>query len=193
MVGTWWAKLQCSMWPATVVVGGVSSKDDPYVLFAEDQDAIGEFGSGRPDEAFCEAVRSWTARRDLHDVNAGVGQDRVERGGELAGSVADEEPEGCGAAVEVHQQVAGLLGGPVSGRMAGRAEDVHVAAADLHDEEHVDPFKVIAQSTWKKSTASMLQACARRNRHQLVSVARSGAGGVRRSLRILRTVDAPTR
>jgi hypothetical protein len=39
----------------------------------------------------------------------------------------------------------------------------------------------------------MLQACARRNRRQDVSVARSGAGGVRRSLRILRIVDAPTR
>ena len=62
-------------------------------------------------------------------------------GGELAGAVADEEPEGGGAVVEVHQQVAGLLGGPGSGRMAGRAEDVHVAAADFEGEEHVDPFQ----------------------------------------------------
>ena len=40
-----------------------------------------------------------------------------------------------------------------------------------------------AQSTWKKSTASMVEACARRNRRQDVSVARSGAGGIRRSFR----------
>src|SRR5215212_1829992 len=39
----------------------------------------------------------------------------------------------------------------------------------------------------------MVEACARRNRRQDVSVARSGAGGIRRSLRILRMVDAPTR
>jgi len=36
---------------------------------------------------------------------------------------------------------------------------------------------VIAQSTWKKSTASVVAACVRRNRRQVVSVARSGAGG----------------
>jgi hypothetical protein len=39
----------------------------------------------------------------------------------------------------------------------------------------------------------MLEACARRNRRQEVSVDRSGAGGIRRSLRILRIVVAPTR
>ena len=46
-----------------------------------------------------------------------------------------------GAVVEVHQQVAGLLGGPGSGRVAGRPEDVDVAAADFQGEEHVDPFQ----------------------------------------------------
>jgi hypothetical protein len=39
----------------------------------------------------------------------------------------------------------------------------------------------------------MVEACARRNRRQDVSVDRSGAGGIRRSLRIRRIVDAPTR
>jgi hypothetical protein len=51
---------------------------------------------------------------------------------------------------------------------------------------------VIGQSTWKKSTASMVEAWAHRNRRQDVSVDRSGAGGIRRRLRILRIVDAPT-
>jgi hypothetical protein len=60
----------------------------------------------------------------------------------------------------------------------GQAEDVYVAAADFQGEEHVDPFRVIAQSTWKKSTASMVAAWARRNRRQDMSVARSGAGGI---------------
>ena len=53
--------------------------------FAEDQDAVGEFGSGGPDESFGEAVRPWTSRWDLHDVDARVGEDGVERGGELGG------------------------------------------------------------------------------------------------------------
>jgi hypothetical protein len=29
VIGEWWVKLQCSMWPAAVVVGGVPGKDGP--------------------------------------------------------------------------------------------------------------------------------------------------------------------
>src|SRR5215207_10474628 len=50
----------------------------------------------------------------------------------------------------------------------------------------------MAQSRWKKSTVSVVEACTRRNRRQDVSVARRVAGGIRRRLRILRIVDAPT-
>jgi hypothetical protein len=48
------------VWPAAVVVGGVPGKDGPQMSFAEDQDAVGELGSGGEDEAFGEAVRSRT-------------------------------------------------------------------------------------------------------------------------------------
>jgi hypothetical protein len=51
---------------------------------------------------------------------------------------------------------------------------------------------VIAQSTWRRSTASRVEACARRNRRHDVSLDRSDAGGIRRRLRIRRIVDAPT-
>ena len=78
---------------------------------------------------------------NLHGVDPDAGEDGVERGGELAGAVADEEPERGGTVVEIHQQVPGLLGGPGTGGMARRPEDVHVAAADLEGEEHVDPFQ----------------------------------------------------
>jgi hypothetical protein len=98
-------------------------------------------GSGGQDESFGEAVRSWTSRRDLHSVDTGTGQDAVEGGGELAGPVADEEPEGGGAVVEIHQQVPGLLGGPGPGGMAGCSEDVDVAVGDFEGEEDVDPFQ----------------------------------------------------
>jgi hypothetical protein len=35
----------------------------------------------------------------------------------------------------IHQQIPGLLGGPRSGRMAGRSQGVHVAAVDFQGEE----------------------------------------------------------
>ena len=129
MIGAWRTELECSVWPSGVVVGAIAGEDASQVPFAEDQDAVGELGSGGPDESFGKAVRPWTSRRDLHGVDPGAGQGGVERRGELAGAVADEEPEGGGAVVEVHQEVAGLLGGPRSGWMAGRPEDV-VAVAD---------------------------------------------------------------
>jgi hypothetical protein len=78
---------------------------------------------------FGEAVGYLTSRRDLDGVDARAGQDGVERRGELAGPVADEAPEGAAMVVEVHQQVPGLLGGPGSGRMARRPEDVHMVEA----------------------------------------------------------------
>ena len=105
------------------------------MAFAEDEDAVGEFGSGGQDESFGEAVRSRTSRRDLHSVDTGTGQDAVDSSGELTCPFADEEPEGGGAVVEVHQQVAGLLGGPGSGRVAGCPEDVDVAVADFEGEK----------------------------------------------------------
>ena len=52
---------------------------------------------------------------------------------------------------------------------------------------------VTAQSTWKKSAASIVAACACRNCRQVVSVCRFGAGGIFNALRIRRIVDAPTR
>jgi hypothetical protein len=55
--------------------------------------------------------RGWAPGRDLHGLDAGIGQDRVERPGELPGPVTDQEPEACGAITQVHQQVADLLGG----------------------------------------------------------------------------------
>ena len=53
--------------------------------------------------------------------------------------------------------------------------------------------KVTAQSTWKKSAASIVAACARRKFRHVVSARRWGAGGIFRALRTRRIVDALTR
>ena len=89
MVGAWWEKSLRPVWSPTVVMGAVLGKDGPQVPLSEDQDAVGEFGSGREYESFGEAVRSRASRRDFHGVDARTGQDSVERRGELTGPVAD--------------------------------------------------------------------------------------------------------
>src|SRR3977135_811653 len=127
MIGEWRNKPQRSMWPPAVVVLAILGENGPQVSLAEDQNAVGELGSGGQDESVGESVRSRAPRGHVDRVDACAGENGVERRGELAGAVANEEPECAGAVVEVHQQVAGLLGSPRAGRMAGRAEDVQVA------------------------------------------------------------------
>jgi hypothetical protein len=78
MIGAWRTKLERSVWPSSVVVGDVPREGASRVPFAEDQDAVGELGSGGPDEAFGEVVRSRAARWDLDGVDPGAGEGGVE-------------------------------------------------------------------------------------------------------------------
>ena len=51
--------------------------------------------------------------------------------------VADQEPEPIGAVVEVHQQVAGLLGDPGPGGVGGDPGEVHAAPVMLDHQQDV--------------------------------------------------------
>jgi hypothetical protein len=53
------------------------------------------------------------------------------------GPVAGQEPEACGAVAEIHQEIADLLGGPRPVRVRGDSGNVHVAGADLDDEQAI--------------------------------------------------------
>jgi hypothetical protein len=59
----------------------------------------------------------------------------------FAVAVADQETEGADPVAEVHEQVAGLLGGPRAVRVCGHAEDVHGPGGHLHDEQHVQALE----------------------------------------------------
>jgi hypothetical protein len=65
----------------------------------------------------------------------------IEGGGELGVSVADEESEAPAGVVEVHEQVAGLLGQPLPGGLGGDAQDVYAAGRVLDDKERVEPVQ----------------------------------------------------
>jgi hypothetical protein len=67
-----------------------------------------------PTKSIGVAVRPWASWWDSHDLDVGVGQDGVERGGELSGSITDQEAEAAGSVVEVHEHVTCLLGSPAS-------------------------------------------------------------------------------
>ena len=76
-------------------------------------------------EAFRDRVRSGRPDRGADDADVGAGEHCVEGGGEVAVSVADQEPKLFGAIAEVHEQVAGLLGDPVPGGVGAR-NSVHL-------------------------------------------------------------------
>ena len=181
------------MGASPVVMGLVPGEDGAQMPFAGDQHPVGDLGPGGEHEPFRIAVRSRAPRRDFHDRDTSPGQHRVERCGELTGAVPDQEPGAGGAIVEVHQQVADLLGGPWPVRVRGDAGDVHVTGADLQTNRQYSRWRVTAQSTWKKSVASIAAAWVCRNLRHVVSVCRSGAGGIFRVLRIRRMAEALTR
>jgi hypothetical protein len=99
---------------------------------------------GRPGVKFPRAtrpVRAGSSWRDLHDVDVLGGEHRVEWGGVFGVSVATEESKPGDPVLEVHQEIAGGLGGPGRGGMRGDAEDVDSSGADLHHEQHVEPVQ----------------------------------------------------
>jgi hypothetical protein len=97
---------------SSVVVPGVLGQDSAQVPFTEDQHPVGYF---RPDgeyEPFCVGIRARTPGWNLHGGDACIGQDRIERGGELPSPVADQETKLGGVIAEIHQEIPDLLHGP---------------------------------------------------------------------------------
>jgi hypothetical protein len=74
----WWAKVAGAVGSSTVVVANVVGEYDTQVALAEDQHAVGEFGSEGADEPFGEAVRPRAPRGNPDQLDAHVGQDGVE-------------------------------------------------------------------------------------------------------------------
>jgi len=113
----------------------------------EDQHPVGQLGPGGEHKPFRISIRARAPGRDLHRLDTGAGQDRVERCGELPGPVADQEPEARSPVTEIHQEIADLLRGPRPIRVRGHPEDVHVAGADFITNRQYKRRSVTAQST----------------------------------------------
>jgi hypothetical protein len=172
--------------PVTVVVAFELVQHDSGVSLVDDQEAVEELAADRPDEALGDRICPRCPHRRLDDPDVDGGEDGV---GEPAVAVADEEPEAAVGVIEVHQQVAGELGEPGSGRMGGDAEDVHPTAGVLDDEERVEPVQGDRVEV-EQIAGEDRRACAWRNCAQ-VGPARRGAGSMPAVFRIRQTVEAP--
>jgi hypothetical protein len=88
-----WAKVAAAVGTSAVVVANVLREHYTQVPLTEDQQAVGELGSESAYEPFGEAVRLRATRRNPDYLDAHIGENGIERCGELVGSVPDEELE----------------------------------------------------------------------------------------------------
>jgi transcriptional regulator with XRE-family HTH domain len=100
-----WSLIQRSMWAVAVVVRGVLAEDSGQMTFTDDQRPVGALSADGAHPALRERVRPGRLRRSPDDADVDGGEHRVEGRGELAISVAEKEPQPCGASVELHQSL----------------------------------------------------------------------------------------
>jgi hypothetical protein len=98
--------------PVLIVVDLVLVQDPPQMVLVPDQGAVQELAPASADPAFGDRVHARCPDVAEHGLDPGTGEDRVERGGEVRAAVADHELDPVRLLAEIHDQVAGLLGGP---------------------------------------------------------------------------------
>jgi hypothetical protein len=131
--------IEGSVWPVRVVVRGVFGQDLVEVSWSGDEDVVEAFAAKGADPAFRDRVRPGSLRRCPDDADVGGVDHGVEGLGELGVAVSDQESEVVGAVAEGHQEVAGLLGDPIAGGVAGDPGDVDAAGGVLDDDQDVEP------------------------------------------------------
>jgi len=90
----------------------VLTQDLPQMGLVPDQGAVQELTAASPDPTFGDRVHPGRLDAAEHGPDPSVGEDSIERGGEVRAAVADHELDPVRLLVEVHEQVAGLMGGP---------------------------------------------------------------------------------
>jgi|SRR6266545_4836537 len=109
------------------------------MAFIPDQRAVEQLVAAALDPAFHDGVHAGHLDAAEHDLDIGVGEDRVEQGGELAVAVTDKVPRCAAGVVEVHGEVSYGLRYPGGGGMGGGAQDLDPAAGVLNDGQDVEP------------------------------------------------------
>lgn len=88
-----------------------------------DQHTVKQLTATGLDPPFHNRIHSRHANTAEHDLDPGIGEDRVEQGGVLAVPVADEEPGAAAGVFDIHDQITSRLGDPGCGWVSGGAED----------------------------------------------------------------------
>jgi len=106
-VGSHRLKIEGPVRTSAVVMTDVLVKCPAEVPFAKDQHAVGDLAPDGEHEPLRVRVRPRAAGWDLAHGDAGIGQYGLERIGELARLVTDQDRELVGPVAEIHEQVSG--------------------------------------------------------------------------------------
>ena len=186
-----WMLAQALAWPVVIEMVNVLSKNSVGVACVVNQHPVGAFGADAADEPFRVAVCSGRAGRNLDDVDAFGSKDGVESSSELRVPVADEKTEGTDPVTEVHQEIAGGLGGPDRSRMSSHPEQMDSSGAHLHDEQDVQPAQ--PDGVERKKVGGQQPAGLGTQEGRPPGVATPGCRPSRAAAKIRRIVLAPTR
>src|SRR6266511_4102532 len=131
-----WPERESTMRALGVVVLDVASQDRLEVAAAEDEEPVETLGADGADEPLGVGVGSGCAHGRGDDSDAFAAEHLVERQGELAVAIVDQEPHPLEDTREA--EVAGLLGNPGAGRVRRAAREVDAAAVEFDEEQHVE-------------------------------------------------------
>lgn len=186
-------KVAAAVGSLSVVVGGVLGQDGAQMPFAEDQYLVGGLGLDGSDEPFRVGVRLGARGGILTVVMPASARTGSK---EVVNCPARSRTRNRKSAARSPRsrrrfRACGVVHGPSGWAVTPRTWTVRVPTS--RTKKQYNRRSVTAQSTWKKSTASIVEAGVRRNCRQVVSVCRLGAGGNPRDVRTRRIVDALTR
>lgn len=157
------AKAEPAMGPIRVVVRSIRMQHSLQVSSTQDQHVIERLASDASDQSLHVTVGLGGPVGREHDVDATRGEDGIEAPGVLRVAVAEQEADAePGVVVQIHDQVASLLGHPGLIRVGAHPDPEDPPRLDVHEHQDVQGLWNTV-STVKKSEATMPLAWAERN------------------------------
>src|SRR5262245_30126208 len=129
---------ECPLRPMLVEMLHVHDEHVAEVAAAEDQQAVEALAADAADPALRVRSRFRRPYRRLDHPDAFRAEDLVEVTGELAVAVTNENPRPDALVVELHQQVACLLGHPAAVRVGRDPGQVDAPRRQLDEEQDVE-------------------------------------------------------
>ena len=124
-----------------VVVVDTNAERVLEVAAVHDQDPVEALGADCGGETLAQCVRLRRSHRCLDDLEAFACEHGIEIASELAVAIADQELKRSRPLLERRDELASLLNDPRPGRLAVQPARSMPAAAELDQEEHLQPLQ----------------------------------------------------